>query len=228
MIKLYGCGSPNVFKVMLMLAELDMPYEFETVSLYDGSLRKPEFLAMNPNGRLPVLVDDGMPVFESGAILIHLAEKSGRFLPACGPERSAVIQWLMWQMGGVGPMFGQALHFRYIQPDGNDYARGRYAREVERLYDVAESRLTAVPWLGGADYSIADMAAYPWLGRYPATLGLDMSGRPAVRDWIARVEARPGWQSVEPTARTMFKAGIAAQQEATQEELDRFFGRAGS
>ena len=225
MLRLLGCGSPNVAKVMIMLAETGLAYSFEEVPLYDGTLDGPQFRALNPNGRLPVLVDDGSPVFESGAILIHLAEKTGKFLPARTPDRGRVLQWLMWQMAGVGPMFGQALHFRYIAPPGTIYARERYDAEVQRLYDVAEDQLARECWLAGDDYSIADMAAYPWLGRYAKTLGVDLAGRPHVRRWIDAVRKRPAMAEVEEAVKAMFKRGLAEKQAATPEQLDRFFGR---
>lgn len=225
MLKLYGCGSPNVFKVQLMLAETGLDHVFEAVPLFGDMLKSEAFRALNPNGRLPVLVDDGVPIFESGAILLHLAEKTGRFLPAEPGARSRAIQWLMWQMAGVGPMFGQALHFRYIAPSGEDYGQGRYGREVERLYDVAERRLAQSPWLAGEDYSIADIATFPWMGRYAKTLGIDLTDRPAVRDWIARIEARPACQQASPAAKALFRADVAAQAKAEPADLDRFFGR---
>jgi len=225
MLKLYGCGSPNVFKIQLMLAETGLDHEFEAVPLLGETLHSEAFRALNPNGRLPVLVDDGVPIFESGAILLHLAEKTGQFLPAAGNSRDQVFQWLMWQMAGVGPMFGQALHFRYIAPAGNDYASARYSREAARLYDVAERRLADVPWLAGESYSIADIATFPWLGRYAKTLEIDLAERPAVRDWIARIEARPACQRISAAAKGLFRADIAAQSAASVEQLDRFFGR---
>ena len=229
MITLYGCGSPNVFKIQLMLAELGLDHRLETVGLYDGSLDASEFRNLNPNGRLPVLVDDGFPVFESGAILIYLAEKTGRFLPADPKDRSRVMQWLMWQMAGVGPMFGQALHFRFIASrfvgsEGTDYGATRYTAEAERLYDVAETRLSQAEWLGGGDYSIADIAAFPWLGRYARTLGIDLAGRPAVSAWITRIQQRPAFLAVDDTAKTLFKADLAAQSAAGQAEIESFFG----
>lgn len=224
-LTLLGCGSPNVQKVMLMLAECGLEHEFREVDLYDGSLADPEFRAMAPNGRLPVLIDDGVPVFESGAILIHLAEKTGRLLPAGGTARGEVMQWLMWQMAGIGPMFGQALHFRFIRPEGNDYARGRYWREVNRLYDVAEARLAVAPWLGGADYSIADIAAVPWLKNYAKTLEIDLATRPRVAGWCEAIAARPAWEAIQPAIKTMFKAGLARQKRAEPAQLARFYGQ---
>ena len=225
MIKLYGCGSPNVFKVQLMLAELGLEYEFVKLPLYGPALSEPRFRALNPNGKLPVLVDDDTPVFESGAILLHLAEKHGRFLPAEGAVRDRTLQWLMWQMAGVGPMFGQALHFLYIAPDGNEYAKGRYTHEAERLYDVAETRLSEAEWFAGDDYTIADIAIYPWLGRYAPTLGIDLSGRPGVMGWKEKIESRPAFKAAEPGWKALFKEGLVEQANASKEDLDRFFGR---
>lgn len=225
MIRLYGCGSPNVFKVQLMLAECGLDYIFEAVPLFDGSLRAPAFRALNPNGRLPLLVDDGVPIFESGAILVHLAEKTGRFLPAEGEGRTRVFQWLMWQMAGVGPMLGQALHFRYIAPAGSDYGKARYGREAERLYDVAEARLRQAEWLAGDEYSIADIAAFPWLGRYSKRLGIDLSARPAVAEWARRIEARPATLAIAAEVTRLFKADRDAMDAASPAERDIFFGR---
>ena len=209
----------------MMLAETGLEYRFEEVPMYDGTLKGPQFRALNPNGRLPVLVDDGVPVFESGAILIHLAEKTGQFLPERSPDRGSVLQWLMWQMAGVGPMFGQALHFRYIAPPGSNYARERYDAEVRRLYDVAEEQLAREYWLAGDDYSIADMAAYPWLGRYAKTLDVDLADRPHVRRWIDAVRGRPAIAAVDGTVKALFKKGLSEQKAAAPEQLDRFFGR---
>ena len=168
MIDLYGCGSPNVLKILLMLEETELPYRLHAVNVHAGEQFREEFLALNPNAKVPVIVDHDMTsgphaVFESGAILYYLAEKTGRFLGHTHVERSACMQWLTWQVAGVGPMFGQALHFQFVAPDGNEYARRRYLTEVKRLYDVAERRLAQSQWLAGDDYTIADMAAWPWL-----------------------------------------------------------------
>ncbi|MGE0386237.1 MAG: glutathione S-transferase family protein [Gammaproteobacteria bacterium] len=230
-IELYSCGSPNVIKVLFMLGETGLAYVARPLSLMRGEQFEGRFLALNPNGKLPVIVDPDGPggqphaVFESGAILIYLAEKTGRLLPADPAARSTALQWLMWQMAGVGPMFGQALHFKYLAPPGNDYGRQRYLTEIDRLYDVAERRLAQVPWLGGAEFTIADVATYPWLGKYVKSLEVDIGRRPAVQRWIAAVEARPGWQRIEATAKAWFKATGSEQQQATQAQLDRFFGR---
>lgn len=230
-IDLYGCGSPNVCKVLFMLAEAGLEYRFHSVDVHSGQQYTPEFLALNPNGKVPVIVDadgpNGVPhtVFESGAILIYLAEKSGRLLPLDPAARSQTMQWLMFQMASIGPMFGQALHFRYIATADQEYGRNRYLIEVERLYDVLERRLAAVPHLAGEEFTIADIAAFPWVGRYPKTLEIDLASRPHVRDWIERVEARPAQQRVAPLCKALFKATLEIQQSATPASLDRFFGR---
>ncbi len=233
MIDLYGFGSPNVLKVLLMLEETGLAYRLHQVEVHAGAQHEPAFQRLNPNGKVPVIVDrdtaTGAPhtVIESGSILFYLAEKTGRFLGGSVDERSETMQWLMWQMGGVGPMFGQALHFQYIAPAGNEYARRRYLTEVKRLYDVAESRLSQRDWLGGREYSIADMAAWPWLGKYHAYDGikLELADFPALTRWMAAIEQRPAYRRVHETFNGLFKAGLASQRAATDDQLDRFFGR---
>jgi GST-like protein len=232
-IELYACGSPNVLKVMLMLEETELPYRTRLVDVYADEQHAPAFLRLNPNGKLPVIVDDDadghtpQAVFESGAILLYLAEKTGQFLPRGPLERSECLQWLMLQMASIGPMFGQALHFNYIAPDGNDYARRRYSTEARRLYDVAERRLAESPWLGGRDYSIADIAAWPWLGKYHGYRGfeLDLAKFPNLARWSAAIEQRPAYQRIHEPFKALFKAGLAAQSTASADALDRFFGR---
>src|SRR5665213_124901 len=168
MIDLYGTGSPNVFKILLMLAETELPYRLHDVAVLPGEQYSEAFRQLNPNGKVPVIVDPDGPagkpqvVFESGAILIYLAEKSGQLLPADPSARSQTLQWLMLSAASIGPMFGQALHFRYVAASGNDYARRRYEREVERLYDVLETRLNDTEYLAGELFTIADVAAFPW------------------------------------------------------------------
>jgi GST-like protein len=231
MIDLYGCGSPNVLKILFMLGETGLPYTFHHVGLYSGELYSPEFLALNPNNRVPVIVDSEGPggqahtVFESGAILIYLAEKAGKLLPQDAATRSRALQWLMWQMAGVGPMFGQALHFKYIAPAGNAYAKKRYQTEVSRLYDVLERRLGEAAWLAGDEFSIADVASFPWAGKYVKTLEIDIARRPHVARWIAACEARPGYQAVRQLGSDLFRKDLENQRQGSGENLDRFFGR---
>jgi GSH-dependent disulfide-bond oxidoreductase len=195
LIQLYTWATPNGRKVSIMLEECGLPYAVNPVDITRGEQFRPGFVALNPNGKIPVIVDEDGPltVFESGAILIYLAEKTGRFLPAAGPERHAVLQWLMFQMGGVGPMFGQLHHFRRFAPAPVPYAQERYATEVRRLYGVLDARLGAVPYLGGNDYSIADMATYPWVARHEWQ-EIDLKQFPNVEGWYERLGQRPAVQ----------------------------------
>jgi GST-like protein len=178
MITLYGGGTPNVFKVLIMLSETEVPFEVRRINVLAQEQFAPEFLALNPNAKIPVIVDDDGPngqtctVFESGAILLYLAEKTGQFLPAASAERYRVLQWLMLQMASIGPMFGQAVHFCHAAPDGSDYARTRYRTEVRRLYALLDGQLAAKAYVAGDQYSIADMAIYPWAANYFNTLSI--------------------------------------------------------
>ncbi len=203
MITLYAWPTPNAHKVSILLEELGAPYEVVAVDINKGEQFAPDFLAISPNNRMPAIVDrdpaDGgepVSVFESGAILIYLAEKHGRFLP--GPEdirgRKSVLEWLMWQMGGLGPMAGQAHHFRQAM-GGVDVPYGieRYSIEVRRLYGVMERRLAEAEWLGGADYSIADMACWPW-ARPSGRQGVEKASFPNVKRWFDAMSARPAVQ----------------------------------
>lgn len=233
MIDLYGCGSPNVLKVLLMLEELGLAYRFHKIEVHAAEQYSPRFLALNPNNKVPVLVDheteSGAPhtVIESGAILFYLAEKTGRFFGGTLHARSEVMQWLMVQTSGVGPMFGQALHFQYVAPDGNEYARRRYLTEVKRLYDVIEARLARVQWLGGDEYSIADIATYPWAAKYHNYKGIELAlaDFPQLSRWIAAIDARPAYRRIHDFFSRLFKDSLQAQRAATPDALDRFFGR---
>ncbi len=198
MIKLYAWPTPNGHKVSIMLEECGLPYEVHAVDINKGEQFEPAFLAISPNNRMPAIVDrDGpggedLSVFESGAILVYLAEKTGKFLPEAGPARYAVMQWLMFQMGGLGPMCGQAHHFRQ-KMGGADvpYAVERYTNEVGRLYGVMDRRLGEAPYLGGPDYSITDMACWPWV-RPMRRQGWEREEFPNVRRWFDAIEQRPG------------------------------------
>jgi GST-like protein len=235
MIKLYGGGTPNVHKVLIMLAETGLPYEVEHVDVMAEQQFRPEFVALNPNSKIPVIVDNDGPaggphsVFESGAILIYLAEKTGRFLPTDPVARSRTLQWLMFQMASVGPMFGQALHFSHAAPKdkagGNDYAVHRYLTEVRRLYGVLERQLSANDYVAGAEYGIADMAVYPWAGRYRKHLGVGPEEFPRVAEWTSRLEARPGVAAVAGAIRDLLRAGRDATAQAKPHSMDRFYGR---
>lgn len=167
MLTLYTWGTPNGQKISIMLEELAVPYEVKPVDIRKGEQFTPEFLAINPNNKIPALTDsDGeLSLFESGAILIYLAEKYGRFLPASGAARYQALQWLMFQMGGFGPMLGQAHHFMRYAPEKIDYAIERYHTEARRLYGVLDQRLAMAEYVAG-EYGIADMALYPWVARH--------------------------------------------------------------
>lgn len=203
MIKLYTWATPNGRKIAIMLEELGIPYQVQTVNLGKNEQFSPEFQAISPNNKIPAIVDDeaeGRPltVFESGAILTYLAEKSGEFLAASGHERYKALEWLHWQIGGLGPMFGQLSYFAMRAEQKSPQAIERFKLESERLLGVLERRLSATPYLAGEHYSIADMAAYPWTvsatNYMKDVLGEYLSSTPAIHDWLKRVGARPGVQ----------------------------------
>ncbi len=195
MIDLYTAPTPNGWKASITLEELEIPYEVHAVNLMAGDQRTPEFLKINPNGRIPAIVDreaENFPVFESGAIMIYLAEKAGRLLPSDARGRSRVIQWLMFQMGGVGPMMGQAnVFFRYF-PEKIQPAIDRYQNESRRLFEVLDSRLRESEWLAD-DYSIADIANWCWV-RTHRWSGVSIEGLDPLKRWLDAMKARPGCQ----------------------------------
>jgi len=199
MIDLYTWPTPNGHKIHIMLEETGLAYRVIPVNIGKGDQFDPAFLKISPNNKMPAIVDPdgpgGAPIslFESGAILIYLAEKSGRFLPGEPRARYAVLQWLMFQMGGIGPMLGQAHHFRSYAPEKIEYAIDRYTREAGRLYRVVDRRLGETPWLGGGDYSIADMATFPWLRRYERQ-GQHLADYPNLARWFEAMMARPAVQ----------------------------------
>jgi glutathione S-transferase/GST-like protein len=192
MIDLYSAATPNGYKASIALEELELPYELHWLKLSDGDQKQPWFLKINPNGKIPAIVDrdaDNFAVFESGAILIYLAEKTGRLMPTDAKGRSEVIQWLMFQMGGVGPMMGQAnVFFRYF-PEKLPGAIARYQNESRRLLEVLDGRLADHEFLAG-DYSIADIANWCWARTYDWS-GVDVSGLDNLLRWIDTVGARP-------------------------------------
>ncbi|POA88441.1 glutathione S-transferase family protein [Pseudomonas protegens] len=195
MIDLYTAATPNGHKVSILLEELGLPYEVHALSFDKKEQKAPAFLKINPNGRIPAIVDrdnGDFPVFESGAILVYLAERTGQLLPADPKGRSLVMQWLMFQMGGVGPMQGQAnVFFRYF-PEKLQGAIDRYQHETRRLYEVLDSRLQQAEYLAG-DYSIADIATFPWVRGHEWS-GVSVQGLPALQCWMAALEARPAVQ----------------------------------
>ncbi len=196
MIELHHVGTPNGHKVSIMLEEAKIPYQVILYNLFEGEHLTPEFRKINPNNKLPVIVDtdpaDGGPpfaVFETGAILLYLAEKSGKFLPRDTRGRSLALQWLTWQVAGLGPMHGQAHHFIRYAPGEHPYAVERYRNEAVRLLYVLDYRLREADYLAG-EYSIADMASWPWV-RAARTIDIDLTGFPAVQRWWEQIALRP-------------------------------------
>jgi GST-like protein len=213
-----------------MLEEAGLPWRFRHVNMMAGDQYAPEFRALNPNGRVPVIVDPEGPggepfaVFESGAILLYLAEKTGVLWPADFRQRHVVFQWLMFQMGGVGPMSGQFVHFTRAAGPGNDYALARYTTETRRLYGVLDERLAEVPYMAGPDYSIADVATWPW-ARLHEMMRLDPERFPNVARWAAAIALRPAAQRMVAKQAEMQPLDGQAFQGATADQQDRFFAR---
>ncbi len=198
-IDVYSWPTPNGHKVHIMLEETGLPYRAHAVDIGQGDQFAPEFLAISPNNKIPAITDpvgpDGQPIslFESGAILVYLAAKTGQLLPQGDRARFEVLQWLMFQMGGVGPMLGQAHHFRMYAPEKLPYAIERYTNEAKRLYGVIDRRLEKSAFVGGSEYSIADIAIFPWLRSWQ-NQGVEMDDYPALKAWFDGIAARPAVQ----------------------------------
>jgi GST-like protein len=196
MIEVYSWATPNGHKVHIMLEECGLPYRAIPIDIGTGDQFKPEFLAISPNNKIPAIVDpdgpDGQPItmFESGAILMYLAAKTGRFLPADVRGKYKVLEWLMFQMGGVGPMLGQTHHFRIYAPEKIPYAIERYSNEAKRLYGVMNRQLAKNKYLAGPEYSIADIATFPWLRSWK-NQGIDWNDHPHLKGWFDEIAARP-------------------------------------
>ena len=200
MIDVYSWPTPNGHKVHIMLEECGLPWRVHAINIGRGDQFQPDFLEISPNNKIPAIVDpdgpDGAPIsiFESGAILLYLAGKTGRFLPTDVRGKYDALQWLMFQMGGVGPMLGQAHHFRIYAPEQIDYAVNRYTNEARRLYGVMERQIAHTgAYIAGSDYSVADIAIYPWLSSW-RNQGIDWADYPALKVWFDRVGARPAVQ----------------------------------
>jgi GST-like protein len=202
MIDLYTWKTPNGRKISIMLEETGQPYTLKPVDISAGDQQKPELLAISPNGKIPAIIDHDAPggklsIFESGAILTYLADTSGKFLAATGPARYDALAWMSWQIGGIGPMMGQ-LGFFGRQKERNEPAIARYAAETGRLLHVLENRLADTPYLGGDEYSIADIATYPWvsaaLSMMKEAIPEDARALPATAKWLANLAARPAVQ----------------------------------
>jgi len=199
LIDVYSWATPNGHKVHIMLEETGLPYKAHAVDIGASEQFKPKFLKISPNNKIPAIVDDEGPggeaysLFESGAILIYLAEKTKKFLPRDAAARYRTIEWLMFQMGGVGPMLGQAHHFRIYAPNKIKYAIDRYTNEANRLYGVMDKQLKKNAYLAGDNYTIADIATWPWLRSYK-NQGVELDDYPRVKRWFAEIEARPAVQ----------------------------------
>lgn len=194
MIDLYTWSTPNGRKVSIAVEEMELPYEVHPIDINKGEQFDPEFLKISPNNRIPAIIDrdTGLTLFESGAILLYLADKAGKFAAREGEAKWRVIEWLMWQMGGIGPMLGQAHHFLRFNPGKAAYAEDRYGNEAQRLYAVLDRRLGEVEYMAG-EYSIADMATFPWIARF-GWQGIDLNDFPNVLGWYRKMAARPAVQ----------------------------------
>ena len=233
MIDLYYWPTPNGHKITLMLEELTeagakLDYRIVPVDIGKGDQFKPEYLAFSPNNKMPAIIDhapaDGgapISVFESGAILVYLANKTGRFFGTDTRQKVAVNQWLMWQMAGLGPMTGQYGHFTVYAPEKIPYAIDRYTREVQRLLGVLDTQLAKHAYIAGDDYSIADMAAHPWINAYDKA-PLDLSPYPALQRWHAEIAARP---AVQRAYALQSQINPNAGQPLSDEERKHLFGQ---
>ena len=226
MIDFYALTSPNVQKIFIMLEEAELPYNTKLVDVWNGDQFTPEFTEINPLQKVPAIVDSDGPggapytVIESGAILLYLAEKTGKFIPHDPVKRYDTIQWLMVQMANVGPMSGQLVHFSKFGPAGQDYANARYRTQVNKLYDVYEQRLAASAYVACDEYTIADMAAFPWL-RNVDLLAIDLSKRPHVKAWVDKIGARDAVKRAYGKIATI----KSVRDSASDDTKDRFFGR---
>jgi GST-like protein len=224
MIELHYWPTPNGHKITLFLEETGLAYEIKPVNIGKGEQFNPDFLKIAPNNRMPAIVDrdplgggDPITVFESGAILLYLAEKTGQFLPTATRGKTNVLQWLFWQMGGLGPMAGQNNHFAHYAPEKLPYAIDRYIKETNRLYGVMDRQLAKTPFLAG-DYSIADMASYPWTTIWERQ-GQNIDDFPNVKRWLAAIKARPA------TERAYAKATLYRNEGMTEEAKKVLFGQ---
>lgn len=233
MIDLHFCATPNCQKITIMLTEIGADFQVLGYDIFNGDQLRSEFGDINPNHKLPAIVDHApkgakgaVRVFESGAILQYLAEKSGQFLSTEVAVRTETLSWLTWQVAGLGPMSGQASHFMRYAPAGNDYAIGRYGKEVARLLAVLEKRLRSSAYVGGEDYSIADMAIWP--GQYAAMkMGMRSDDMPAIAEWVAKIEERPAVQAVLARADLVApEKYVGRHQKLSDAEWSNMFGDA--
>lgn len=231
MITLYAADTANSSKIFIALEELDLEYQAIPIDILAGDQFDPDFQRINPNSKIPVIIDqdgpNGQPltIFESGAILLYLAEKHGRLTPASSTDKIEIMQWLMVQIGTVGPMMGQFIHFSSFAPEGNEYALSRYRSQVMRVYDVLEGRLEGRQWFCGDDYSIVDIANFPWVRPIARFFGADITTTyPRLADWVARIETRSA------VTRADHRKGQLAERLSTPDahdpdKIDRLLGR---
>jgi len=230
MIDFHYASTGNNLKIAIMLEETGLPYRLVKYDMFAGTHLTPEFRRINPNNKLPAIVDqapaDGgepMPVFESGAILLYLAEKTGQLMPASARRRSLMQQWLIWQVAGLGPMHGQAHHFVRYAPEGQDYGIERYTREARRLLEVLEFRLIQAEWLA-EEYSIADIACYPWTTG-TALIGIDIAEYPSISAWADRIRTRDTVQRATAALKDENRASYTqARAKLTPEQWSSMFG----
>jgi GSH-dependent disulfide-bond oxidoreductase len=225
-ITLYGGGSPNAMKIILMLEELALPYELIDIKVFEAAQYAPEYLKLNPIAKYPVIIDPegagpNQPIFESGAILQYLAETyRPDLLPASGPARWETLKWLTAQVAWVGPMFGQHVHFRVHPSEEGGYAATRYRNQVRRICEVLNGELAGRSWLAGEAYSVADIATWPWIAMVPR-VGLDWADYPALHAWHDRIAARPAAERAEKVRDDLMSAPFKMSEAA----LDRLFLR---
>jgi GSH-dependent disulfide-bond oxidoreductase len=231
MIELYGMGSPNVVKIYIALEELGLPYTVHPVDVFAGQQFDTQFLRLNPMAKVPVITDadgpGGKPItlFESGAILLYLAEKTGRLLATETAAKYEAIEWMMVQMTTLGPMFGQHVHFMRFAPKGNEYSQSRYTTQVHRVLEVMDQRLSERQWLGGAEYGIADIASYPWARNIPALLGASAADQYVnVMRWVGVISDRPAVKKALAAVDDV-RTKTTQFDKAQAKDLDRLFGR---
>lgn len=226
MIDFYALTSPNVQKIFIMLEECGLPYTIKPVDVWAGEQFTPAFAKINPLQKVPAIVDSDGPngkpytVIESGAILIYLAEKTGKFIPHEPAARYDTLQWLIVQIANVGPMSGQHVHFSKFAGGGNDYSAKRYRTQVLKLFDLYEQRLSSRPFVAGNDYTIADIAAWPWLRNFEL-LTIEPAKYPVIKNWADRIAGR------DAVKQALAKVGTlkSVRDKATDDQRDRFFGR---
>jgi GSH-dependent disulfide-bond oxidoreductase len=231
MITLYGMGSPNVVKVYIALEELALPYTVQPVDVFTGKQFDDAFLKLNPNAKVPVIVDSDGPggkpytVFESGAILLYLADKAGKLLPKDTAAKFDAVQWLMTQMSTVGPMFGQYVHYLRFAPAGNDYSKSRYFTQASRVCAAIDQRLGQAAYLAGSEYSVADIATFPWMRNIPALLGAEaMTKLPNIARWVKAIDERPAVKKALAEVEAV-RGRTTPFDKAEPATLDRVFGR---